>query len=110
MLVKRLRLVALLARGTDDDRRNLASPLLQIRLIALIKSDDQQPAALKRGICDQRRNIRLQPRVRFRQGSVVRVVIYVRNNKRILRQSTIRQVGSELRKRNNIRSLRAAIL
>ena len=93
MLVKGLRLKSALRSRTDYDSRHLAPAILQIRLISLIECDDQQAAALKRGIGDQRSNIRLQPRIRLAERSVVRVIIHIRQDERILRQSVVREVG-----------------
>src|ERR1700692_1730698 len=98
MLVERLRLEAFLRTRTDDDRRHVSTAMLQIGEVPFIEGDDQQAAALERGIRDQWRNISLQPGVSLRQRAVVSIIQSVRRNERILRQRIVPEIGGELRK------------
>lgn len=65
MLVNSLGLEALLASRADNDRCHLSAAMIQVGLVSLVKCDDEQSAALKCGVCNQGRNIGLQPRIRL---------------------------------------------
>ena len=74
MLINRLRLESFLSRGTDDEGGDVSTNVVEVGLISFIKSDDQQPVTLKRGVSNQRSDVGLQPRIRLRERAVVGII------------------------------------
>src|SRR3954454_13174360 len=92
--------------------------LVSAILAGFVKDDDQQPAALEHWGIDQRRHIVLQPRIRLLQREmistsckllrdciVMRVVVEVWSNERIVWKVIGLKISRELVERHDVRPL-----
>src|SRR5438105_2854862 len=87
-------------------------------LTRFVKDDDQQPAALEQWGIDQRRHVVLQPRIRLlqremvsascellREGVIMRVVVEVWSDKRIVWKVISFKISQELIERHDVSPL-----
>lgn len=77
---------SMLRGRADDQSSDLAAPMINVRLIAFIESDEEEAAALKSRTGKQGSDIGLQPGVRLGKGAIVGVIIRIGHDERILRE------------------------
>src|SRR5215472_10719330 len=96
------------AGNNPDDVTTAAGP---VAVEGFIENKYQKPSARRAEIrtADERVDICFEPGIRLRQRAIVRIVVVVGNEKRVVRQIVTGKIDSELRKWHQVPGLRAVL-
>ena len=110
VLVEGDRFVCALGKGADDDGDHMTAAGSEVEIACLIEKDDEEAILLKLRAVDERIDVGLEPGVGGAQRTIVRVIARIWDEKRIIGEMGIRDVGGELRERNEILNLAGIVL
>src|SRR5215217_4051952 len=107
MLIERCRLECLFCLRADNERYNVPAAVFYISINRLVESNHQQSVLPEGWACDQRIDVGLKPLIGSRQlvigratrnrgWTVMRVVVLIGNDERVIWQLVVGQIDREL--------------
>jgi len=110
VLVEGDRSVSRLGKRTDDDSDHVTTTGSEVEIACLIEKDDEEAILLKLRAVDERVDVGLEPGIGSAERTIVRIIARIWDEKRIIGEMGIRDVGGELSEGHQILHLDGIVL